>query len=141
MSDELKERLFKPRLPESEVEVPGIGTVRVRGLSRAEVMVMRKATDTEQLDGPRALVIERKMIAAGMVDPILTESEVGRWQAASAAGELEPVTARITELSGLAEDAPKSGLSADGDESRPGIRTLSSGETVDDGDRATATDQ
>ncbi len=102
-----KELLFKPRLNEADVEIPDVGTVRVRGLSRAEVLLVRKATDNEHVDGPRALVLERKMLAAAMVDPPLTEAEVGRWQEASAAGELGPVVQKVQELSGMADDAPK----------------------------------
>ena len=44
--------------------------------------------------------MEKKLLSLAMVDPKLTEEEVGEWQAASAAGELEPVRA-IMELSGL----------------------------------------
>lgn len=103
-----KELLFKTRLPEADLEIPGVGTVRVRGLSRAEVMVMRKATDTmENMDGPRALVLERKLIAAAMVEPQLTEAEVGQWQKAAAAGELEPVVQKVQELSGMLGNAAK----------------------------------
>jgi cell division inhibitor SulA len=119
--EDLKEALFKPRLPEDDVEVPGVGTVRVRGLSRTEVMLMRKATDIEAIDGSRALVLERKMLALGMVDPQLSESEAGRWQQASAAGELDLVSDRIAQLSGMAEGAPKSGLQADGDGPGSGV--------------------
>lgn len=116
-----KAKLFAPRLPEADVEVPGLGvTVRVRGLSRVEVLAMRKATDNENtLDGPRVLVLERKMLAAGMVDPELTEAEAGRWQAASAAGELEPVVNKIQELSGLLEDSGKAAYKSDGGRSEP----------------------
>lgn len=94
-----KDLLFKPRLPEADVEVPGIGTVRVRALSRAEAMLVRKA------DGTAA--VERKMLALALVDPVLTESEVGRWQKASIAGELEPVTDKVSELSGMTQGAAK----------------------------------
>lgn len=103
-----KEVLFKSRLNEQDVDVPGVGTVRVRALSRTEVIMVRKATDTEHVDGPRVLVIERKMLAAALVDPVLTEAEVGRWQAASAAGEIEPVVAAVQRLSGMDEGADKS---------------------------------
>jgi hypothetical protein len=103
-----KDLLLKPRLAEADVEIPGLGTVRVRALSRAEVLLVRKATDNaEGIDGPRALVLERKMLATAMVDPVLTEAEVGQWQQASAAGELEPVTRRIQELSGMLETSAK----------------------------------
>lgn len=107
-----KEALFRPRLEEEDVPVPGVGTVRVRALSRAEVIIVRKATDAEHVDGPRVLVIERKMLAAALVDPQLTEVEVGRWQAASAAGEIEPIVAAIQRLSGMTDDADKSGVRA-----------------------------
>lgn len=108
-----KEALFVEHLDEADVEIRGKGTVRVRGLTRAEVIGMRKSTDSAStLDGPRALIIERKMIAKAMIDPELTEAEVGRWQAASAAGEMEPVVTAIELLSGLADDADKSGVPA-----------------------------
>lgn len=137
-----REALFKPRLEEAEVDLEGMGTVRVRGLSRGEVIAMRKATDTEaNLDGPRALVIERKMIALAMIDPKLTETEVARWQEAAPAGELEPVTAKIQELSGLSEGANKSGLPGAGGEPGAGVRALPGGEAVDDGERAPGSDE
>ncbi len=103
-----KETLFRPRLPEDDVELPGVGTVRVRGLNRDEVLSVRKATDdANRLDGPRALVLERKMLAAAMIDPTLTEAEVGKWQKAAPAGELEPVTLRVQELSAMVGGAAK----------------------------------
>jgi hypothetical protein len=108
MSDDLKELLFKSRLAEADVAIPGVGTVRVRALSRAEVLMVRKATDLAgDVDGPRALVLERKMVATAMVSPVLSESEVARWQRASAAGELEPVTDAIQRLSGMLPTAAK----------------------------------
>lgn len=94
-----KELLFKPRLPEAEIDVPGIGTIRVRGLNRGEAMMVQEAKGTE--------ATERRIIALGMVDPPLTEDEVKRWQRAAPAGEIEPVSRRIAELSGLVEGAPK----------------------------------
>jgi hypothetical protein len=137
-----KEALFKPRLAEAEVDLPGVGTVRVRGLSRDEVIGIRKAADNDPdtIDGKRVLVIERKMIALAMVDPELTEAEVGRWQIAAPAGELDPVTDKIQELSGMKQGASKSGVPADGDGPGPGVRALPSGEAVDDGGRASVTD-
>lgn len=100
--DSVKDQLLKPRLREADVEVPGLGvTVRVRGVSRAEVVAVRKATDDEEIDGPRALVIERKMIAMAMVDPVMTEDEVAQWQQAAGVDELQPIVDKIQELSGL----------------------------------------
>lgn len=97
-----KEALFAPRLPEDDVEIPGVGTVRVRALSRGEVFGVQKLQGTP--------VIERKILALGMVDPTLTEAEVQRWQDASPGGELDPVVDRIRVLSGLAEGAEKAAV-------------------------------
>lgn len=108
-----KEALFALRAdtasgqPEDDVEVPGVGTVRVRALSRAEGMLVQQANGTD--------VTERKILAMGMVNPKLSEVDAGRWQKAATAGEMEPVTQRITELSGLGEGAPKSDVPADAD--------------------------
>lgn len=105
-----KSALFKDRLPEAEVEIPGLGSVRVRGLTRAEVLNVRKATDDEHMDGPRALTLERKLLAKAMVDPALTEAEVGKWQEMGTPGELEPVIEKVQELSGLLPGNSKSSL-------------------------------
>jgi hypothetical protein len=102
-----KSLLFKARLPEADVEVPGVGTVRVRGLSRAEVMEVRSGVKDEADAVKRIAAIERKMLALALVDPVLTEAEVGQWQTASTAGEMEPVTDKVQELSGTHEGSDK----------------------------------
>jgi len=133
-----KDLLLKPRLAEDDIEIPGVGTVRVRALSRAEVLLVRKATDNaDSIDGPRVLVLERKMLAAAMVDPVLTEAEVGRWQQASAAGELEPVTTRIQQLSGLLPESAKAVYQEFEANPEAEFRAPASAETVDDGSSTT----
>ena len=102
-----KELLFKPRLPEADVDVPGIGTVRVRGLTRTEAMSTTRGIKSEADATERRALIERRMLAIGLVDPVLTEDEVRRWQDASPAGELEPVTDKINQLSGNTPTAEK----------------------------------
>jgi hypothetical protein len=99
-----KELLFKGSLPEADVEIPGKGiTVRVRALTRHEAMSIQQVKD-----GPgRVEAIERKMLALALVDPEMTEAEVGRWQQASVAGEMEPVGLKVNELSGMTEGAAK----------------------------------
>lgn len=119
-----KELLFKPRLPEDDVPLPGVGTVRVRGLSRAEVLTARE----ESTSG-----FEVRMLALGMVDPQLTEAEAARWQKAAPAGELKPVTEAILALSGMGQGADKSGLPGDGDEPGDRVGALPGGEAGDDG--------
>jgi len=47
------------------------------------------------------------MLSLGLVDPKLTEDEVGMWQAASISSELDPVSTRIGELSGMLPDSAK----------------------------------
>ena len=49
--------------------------------------------------------LDRRMLFLGLVDPKLTEDEVKQWYAASPAGEIEPVTLKISELSGMTEGA------------------------------------
>lgn len=98
-----KELLFKSSLPEAEVDIPGKGTVRVRALTRTEALSIQHVKE-----GPgRVEAIERKMLALAMVDPEMTEADIGRWQKASAAGEMEPVGRKVQELSGMTEDADK----------------------------------
>jgi hypothetical protein len=101
-----KEALFKPRLPEADVEVPGIGTFRVRGLSRAEVLKLNNVS----ANGP--LAVERAMLAMALVDPELSEGEVKQWQEASLAGELEPVSDKVAELSGMKDGQAKEAYQA-----------------------------
>jgi len=120
-----KELLLKPRLPEADVEVPGIGTVRVRGLNRVEALHVQSA------DGPEPM--ERRLLSLGMVDPTLSESEAGRWMKGSPAGEIEPVTTKIAELSGMYQGADKEAYKSVRDGSEPGVRILSGTEVVDDG--------
>jgi hypothetical protein len=119
-----KDLLFKPRLPERDVNLPGIGIVRVRGLSRAEVLEAREDT---------TVGFEAAMLTAGVADPALTRDEVRRWMAAAPAGEIKPVTDAILHLSGLAQGADKSGLSGDGADAGVGVGSLSGGEAGDDG--------
>lgn len=99
-----KDLLFKEALPEEDVSIPGKGTVRVRGLTRAEVM----ACQTTVKEGPgQVAATERKMIAKAMLRPEMTEAEVGRWQKSSTAGEMEPVTHAVQRLSGMTDEAAK----------------------------------
>lgn len=111
-----KAKLTAPRpgtasgFPEDDVDVPGLGTVRVRALSRVEAMIVEGVKGTEAK--------ERKMISLGLIDPDdMTEHEVGEWMRVGSAGELDPVSRRIGELSGMLAESPKSGVPGDGDES------------------------
>lgn len=98
-----KDALFATSLPEEDVDIPGKGTVRVRALTRSEALACQQVKQ-----GPdRVAAIERKMLAMAIVDPEMTEADVGRWQKASTVGEMEPVGAKVQELSGMTEGAAK----------------------------------
>lgn len=119
-----KEALFKPRLPEADVEVEGLGTVRVRGLSRAEAMKVQNLSGTA--------AIERAMLSMAMVAPKLSEGEVRQWQEASIAGEIEPVTNKVAELSGMTETAAKDAYKEMESNTDSEFRVLPSGEAEQD---------
>jgi hypothetical protein len=86
----------------ADVTLPNGKVVKVRGLSRLELLVLGKGTDD-------AALIERRNIAACMVEPKLTEKQVEAWQKTSGPkGGLDLVTAAIRDLSGLGEGAQKS---------------------------------
>lgn len=102
-----KELLFKSTLPEGEVEIPGKGAVRVRGLTRGEVMRLRSQVKSIADAIKRTAELEAKTLAKAMVDPELTEAEVRQWQDASPAGEIEPVVQKVQELSGLVDGVDK----------------------------------
>lgn len=95
-----KDALLTKRLPEQDVEIPGVGAVRVRSLTRAEVLAIRSR--------PIAVdEMERVLLEAAMVAPKLTAAEVLKWQESVSAGELEPITRAIAVLSGLDDSAAK----------------------------------
>jgi hypothetical protein len=122
-----KDLLFKPRLPEADVDLPGVGTVRVRGLSRSEQLLAVKQGDIDaagNVNITRVEAIERRMLVFGMVDPQLTDDEVKRWQRAAPGGELEPVTRKIQELSGMLEGADKAAYKSLRGGPEAGIRVL-----------------
>lgn len=97
-----KERLLKPRLAEREVEVPGVGTVRVRSLSRSEVIRMGTLGRDGDFDGAETFAL-----ACGMVDPALAEHEAREWRRNASSDEVEPVLEAITQMSALGDDALK----------------------------------
>lgn len=109
-----KAALFADRIPRDTVEIPGIGTVTVRGLSRYELQLAGKNTED-------ASVIERRMVSYAMVEPALTETEVEQWQRVSPAGELAPVTEKIRDLSGLKPGGEKDAYKSVRDEPDAGV--------------------
>lgn len=94
-----------------DVTLPSGMKVRVRGLSRHELMFNGKGTEDAQL-------IERRNIASCLVQPKLTVDQVEQWQRRSpAGGDIKVISEWIRDLSGLGEGAQKSLVAEDGDES------------------------
>lgn len=95
-----KEALLQQRFGVKEMEIPGVGTIKVRALTRGEAL---------QVQGKEMAVadLERKLLSWAMVEPKLTEDDVRAWQDASPAGELQDVVDEIIRLSGMEKAAAK----------------------------------
>lgn len=94
--------LLASRIDTDVVEIPGVGYVTVRGLSRWEMLTAGKLADKGG-----TLAVERAMLAFAMVEPALTEDEVSAWQKASPAAEIKPVVTMINRLSGVGRQEEK----------------------------------
>jgi hypothetical protein len=94
-----KSKLLAKRTKTKEVELPDVGTVKVRGLTKAEVEAY---TDK---DGE---VNEAGLVATGLVDPVLTVEEVVEWLNNAPVGDYADVMGAIRDLSGLNREAAKS---------------------------------
>lgn len=101
-----KSALLTERLPRGEVEIEGVGTVVVRGLSRYELLLAGKSANGD------VLAAERRTLAMGMVDPEMTEADVEQWQKSSPAGEIMPVMQKINDLSGVTKQAQREAYAA-----------------------------
>lgn len=97
-----REDLLKERFGVEAFELAGVGTVEIRSVSREVVLGLRGREPALT-----ALEQERLLVSAAMVSPKMSQDDVAAWQAASPAGELEPLTEAIMRLSGLRRDAPK----------------------------------
>lgn len=94
------ETLLKPSLGEAEVEIPGRGVVRVRGMSRDELY----ANGDEDITPKEREVL---MLSTCMVEPKVTAEQVRLLQRNSKAMELNPVVDKINELSGIGEGSDR----------------------------------
>jgi hypothetical protein len=100
----LKEKLLAKReLGYRDVEVD-VGTVRVRGLTRAEIVRCRDETGK---------TVDVELIALAMADAELTTDQAGMWLDTAPAGDYVRVLGAVSDLSGLTEGADKSGVPGD----------------------------
>lgn len=97
------EELIAGDLGEGEyVTLPSGKTVKIRGLSRHELIFSGKGTEDSAL-------IERRNVVACLIDPKLTIAQVEEWQRHSlAGGDFKVMSEKIRDLSGLGEGADKS---------------------------------
>lgn len=112
-----KDSLLASRLERRDVDVEGVGTVTVRALSRAEVMDIQRATrgNTDVAD------LEKRMLTRGVVEPALDYEDVSAWYDAAPAGELEPISTAIAELSGMTQNAASEASAAFRERSGNGV--------------------
>lgn len=126
-----KASLAAAQLEEDDVTIDGVGKFRVRALSRVEALRVRKLAASGDL-----VTMERRVLSWGLVRPQMTEIEIGDWQETAQAGLFETLTLRISELSGMTNDAAKEAyrlFEADPDAE---FRVLPSDETGVDGGQA-----
>lgn len=98
-----KARLFDQLgLPEADVELDGVGTVRVRALSRYEILLAGKGADENDV-----LAIEQAMLSMAMISPRMSKTDVEKWQKASPIGQIQRVTTKVNELSGVGQNSGK----------------------------------
>lgn len=91
--------------PEDDVVIDtdqGPVKVRVRGLSRQEVIHVQ---NTKGVAAVEALTIH-----LGLLEPSMSIDQAKAWQKVSIGGEMEPVTKRIGELSGMLKDSRKAAM-------------------------------
>lgn len=83
---------------EDLVTVRGV-KIRVRGLTRLQVMQLRKIVDKP--------VYEPTVLHFGLVRPEMDTSQATEWSKAAPAGEIEQVIDKIFNLSAMGDDAGK----------------------------------
>lgn len=83
-------------------DIPGVGRVTFRALSRQEMM------DSAKIDDDMSR--ERYVLSRCIIEPRLTDDDVRAWQENSPAGEMNDVAMKINVLSGIGRGADKSDL-------------------------------
>lgn len=95
-----KEDLLKQMFGIQEVELQRGGTVKVRGLTRAEAHTVKDKKMTEEES-------EQFVLSLAVVEPKLSKDDVRAWQENSPAGEIQDVYEAIVRLSGMEKAAAK----------------------------------
>lgn len=105
MSD-LKGKLLAKRagVETEKYEIPGVGEITLRGLTRAEMLAAEKRAAGD------LAAQERYILSWAIVDPKLTVDDIRTWQDNSQPMEINGVASAINRLSGIGKDAQKSGV-------------------------------
>lgn len=102
-----REQILARKKGERTVELPDGSEVRIRALTRDEVLQADKMAEEDDHAGR-----DDYIIATALVEPALTIEDVKAWGATAPAGDLVTITEAIAEESGLKQGAPKSGVPA-----------------------------
>lgn len=84
------------------VDIPGVGRIIVRALSRHEMIEGGKKGGDE--------ASERYVLSCAMIDPEMNEDDIAAWQKSSPPNEINLVASKINELSGIGTGADKSSV-------------------------------
>jgi hypothetical protein len=90
-----------------EFDIPGMGSIFVRGLNRLEAHIV--AACGNDVEGK-----ERKILSFGVVDPELTDADVRSWMKAAPSDVIDKVVTKIAELSGMVDGADKLAYKSNG---------------------------
>lgn len=93
----------------ADVALPGGAVVKIRGLTRAELLDASDGTESNTL-------IEARMVAAGLVTPKMSLAQIQEWQrSAGSVTAFARVTNALRDLSGIGKGADKSDMDTAGD--------------------------
>jgi len=98
------EDLARPRsgVEEEDYEVPGVGWIRIKGITRADFLTAQRRF------GEDLQAQERFILSRSVIQPRVTEAIAGQWQEASGVQEINKLAMRINEMSGITQGADKS---------------------------------
>ncbi len=102
--------LLEGELPTDTVDliIRGVG-VRfvVRGLSRDETIEVGRFSEGPEFKRDGEAGYEAKMLSYGLVDPAMTYEEIRRWQKSSPGMQIQELSEKVNELSGLTKEVRK----------------------------------
>lgn len=120
-------------MPEKDVTLAGLGKVRVRSLSRAEALASKDVDERRDF--------EAFIIACGMVQPPMTQEQARAWLNVATPYEIEQVTDEIGTLSGVTQDAVRTAVREQLEDSDAGFRDVPRGEAAHDGGEVASGDE